>query len=223
LLIFRPVPESWRGQFLKEKATALAFKLVIFVLIPLGMMRVLFKWTWADLGFSLGDIPGQLAAAGLLILLFGGFNLLAGSAAAPIRKGLYSRKQVGFGYLLAFTWNFLETGLVEEFFFRAFLQTQFTLAFSSPLAGICLDSLVFGLAHAPGIYLRSGDKQGPLGEKPTLLNTILYAVIVLSTAGWFTGVLYWRIQSLLAPVLVHAGLDAAAHTPEFIQALKLPK
>jgi hypothetical protein len=45
----------------------------------------------------------------------------------------------------------------------------------------------------------------------------------LSTAGWFTGVLYWRIQSLLAPVLVHAGLDAAAHTPEFIQALKLPK
>jgi len=80
---------------------------------------------------------------------------------------------------------------------------------------------LFGLAHAPGIYLRRGDKLGPLGESPNALDTILYSVLVLGTTGWFTGLLYWRTQSLLAPILVHAAIDAVAHTAEFIEGLKL--
>jgi uncharacterized protein len=217
LLVFRTIPERWKGHFLKEKIAATSSKLIAFVLIPLAFMRLMWGWTWKELGFSVGDVSGQILAAAVLILFFGGFNLLAGSAAAPVRKGQFTGRQVMTGFGIAFGWNLLETGLVEEFFFRAFLQAQLISALGSPLAGICLASLVFGLAHAPGIYLRSGDRLGPLGEKPTLANSILYSVIVLSASGWFTGLLYWRTQSLLAPVLVHAAVDAVAHTTEFIK------
>ena len=127
------------------------------------------------------------------------------------------------GLSIAFMWNIIEVGLVEEFFFRAFLQTRLINFLGSPLAGICLASLLFGLAHAPGIYLRSGDKLGPLGEHPSLLNSILYAIVVLSPTGWFTGLLFLRTQSLLAPILVHVAIDTVAHTAEFIEGLKIRK
>jgi uncharacterized protein len=221
LLVLRPAPKDRPDQFMKEKISSLAFKLLVFVFIPLAILRLVWHVSWADLGFSAGDMPGQLFAAAVLILCFGGFNFFAGSAAAPIRKHQYSTRQALLGLGVAFLWNILETGLVEEFYFRAFIQTQLTNAFNSPFAGICLASLLFGLAHAPGIYLRSGDKSGPLGEKPTLLNSILYSVVVLSTAGWSTGLLYWKTQSLLAPILVHAATDAVAHAVELIEGLHL--
>lgn len=84
-------------------------------------------------------------------------------------------------------------------------------------------SLLFGLAHAPGIYLRRGDQHGPLGEHPSLLDTILYAILALSPTGWFTGLLYFRTQSLLAPILVHSIVDAVAHTTEFIEGFRIQR
>jgi membrane protease YdiL (CAAX protease family) len=221
LLVIKPPPDNLPGRFLREKAADLSFKLLVFVILPLAVLRIFWGTSYAALGFTAGDVPGQLFAAAILILIFGGFNYLFGSAAAPIRKHQFSGKQVVSGLSLAFVWNIFETGLVEEFFFRAFLQARLIDSFGSPLGGICLTSLLFGLAHAPGIYLRRGEKRGPLGEKPALIDTLLYAVLVLSPTGWFTGLLYWRTQSLFAPILVHAALDAVAHTVEFIDGLRL--
>lgn len=223
VLILKPAPKNLPGQFLREKFATLVFKLIIFVVIPLASLRIFWDVPWADLGLVGGDVRGQMFSAILLMLLFGGFNYFAGSAAAPLRKHQFSGRQAALGLSLAFAWNLLETGLVEEFFFRAFLQTRLINTLGSPLAGICLTSLIFGLAHAPGIYLRSGDRSGPLGEKPSLVDAVLYGLVVLSSAGWFTGLLYWRTQSLLAPILVHAAVDAVAHTVEFIEGLKLAK
>lgn len=223
LLVWRKTPEGWKGHFLKEKAASLVFKLPVFVLLPMLALRLVWQESWANLGFSWGNVPGQLLAAAVMMLLFGGFNLLAGSGAAPLRNRQFSGRQMILGGTLTFLWNLVEVGLVEEFFFRAFVQTRLMGALGSPLAGICAASLLFGLAHAPGIYLRKGDRLGPLGEKPTLLNAILYAILVLSPAGWFTGLLFWRTQSLLAPILVHAAIDTAAHTAEFITGLKIRK
>ncbi|MBN2147795.1 MAG: CPBP family intramembrane metalloprotease [Anaerolineales bacterium] len=223
LLVVKPAPKNLPGQFLKEKIAAISFKLLFFVLIPLACLRLFWHVSWADLGFTGGDVPGQFFAAALLILVFGGFNYVAGSAARPMREGQFSGRQVGLGLAVAFVWNVLEVGLVEEFFFRGFVQTRLVNALGSPLAGICLTSLLFGLAHAPGIYLRRADKVGPLGEKPSLLNALLYAIMVLSPTGWFTGLLYWRTQSLLAPIVVHAAIDAVAHAVEFIEGLRIRK
>ena len=214
-----PVPISWREAFFKKSIATLGFKLVVFVLVPLAALRLFWHVSWADLGFSAGDVPAQLRTAALLILLFGGFNLIAGGAAAPIRNRQFTMGHVAGGMSLAFLWNLVEVGLVEEFFFRAFLQGRATAFFDSPAAGICAASLLFGLAHAPGIYLRRGERHGPLGEQPTLIDSILYAILGLSPTGWFTGLLYGRCQSLLAPILVHAAVDAVAHTAEFLDGL----
>jgi membrane protease YdiL (CAAX protease family) len=223
LLVIKPNGSDLPGHFWREKFADLFFKLAVFVVLPLAVQRIFWGTSFVALGFTLGDVPGQLFAAAILILVFGGFNFWFGSAAAPIRKRQFDRQEVACGLSLAFMWNIFETGLVEEFFFRAFLQRQLINFFASPLVGICLASLLFGLAHAPGIYLRRGDERGPLGEKPALLDTLLYAVLVLSPTGWFTGLLYWRMQSLLAPILVHAAVDAVAHTVEFINGLRWRK
>jgi membrane protease YdiL (CAAX protease family) len=210
-------PAAKLDGFIKKQLRSVGIKLLVFVFIPLLVLRLFWKIKWSELGFSQGNLPGQLLLALALILLFGGFNLLAGSAAAPIRARQFNAKQLSLGYGLAFGWNIVETGLVEEFFFRAFLQTSLVNYLHSPISGIAATSLLFGLAHAPGIYLRGGDKSGPLGEHPSLLNSILYSILVLSPAGWFTGLLFWRTQSLIAPILVHAGVDAVASTAEFIR------
>jgi membrane protease YdiL (CAAX protease family) len=214
-----PTPNSWKEHYFKKQIAALVFKLVVFVLIPLLALRLVWHSSWTSLGFSKGDVSGQLRAAGLLILVFGGFNLLVGGAAAPIRKRQFTLGQIATGIGLAYLWNIVEVGLVEEFYFRAFLQGRFTAFFDSPAAGICAASLLFGLAHAPGIYLRRGDRHGPLGEHPTLIDSILYAILGLSPTGWFTGLLYCRCQSLLAPILVHAAVDAVAHAAEFLEGM----
>jgi membrane protease YdiL (CAAX protease family) len=205
--------------FIHKKIHDIRFKILFFVLIPVLALRVFWGASWAELGFTQGNLPSQLLTAAVLIFLLGGFNLVAGGAAAPIRARLFNARQLVLGFGLAFAWESLEAGLVEEFFFRGFLQARLVNYMDSPVGGICAASLLFGLAHAPGIYLRGGDKFGPLGERPTLLNSILYAILALSPTGWFTGLLFWRTQSLIAPILVHGGIDAVAATAEFIQGL----
>jgi membrane protease YdiL (CAAX protease family) len=217
------LPANQQERSIKIKLYTLGYKLLLFVVFPLVFLRLGWNRTWAELGFSAGNAAGQMLASALLILIFGAFNLLAGSAAKPIRARQFSARQLAAGMSLASLWNILEVGLVEEFYFRAFVQGRLAGYLGSPVAGICLASLLFGLAHAPGIYLRRGDEHGPLGATPTLLNSILYAILALSPTGWFTGLLYWRAQSLLAPILVHAAVDAVAHTPEFIEELGIQK
>jgi membrane protease YdiL (CAAX protease family) len=205
--------------FIKKRFFSIGIKLLFFVLIPLLALRLFWGIGWVELAFSAGNVSSQLISAALLLLLLGGFNLLVGSAAAPIRAHRFNAKQLTFGFGFAFLWDIVEAGLVEEFFFRVFLQARLVSYLHSPIAGIAAASLLFGLAHAPGIYLRKGDEKGVLGARPTLLNSVLYSILALSPAGWFTGLLFWRTQSLLAPILLHGGVDAVASTAEFIQGL----
>src|SRR5512135_895134 len=55
-----PVPKSWQGQPFKKKFATLAFKLVVFVLVPLAALKLIWRASWADLGFSAGKITAQL-------------------------------------------------------------------------------------------------------------------------------------------------------------------
>jgi membrane protease YdiL (CAAX protease family) len=81
------------------------------------------------------------------------FQFFVGSAAAPVRTGELTSRQLLIGLPLCFIWLTLEVGLVEEFFFRALLQARLAAYFRSEVTGVVLMSLIFGFAHVPGFVL----------------------------------------------------------------------
>ena len=116
---------------------------------------------------------------------------------------------------LSFAWIAVEAGLNEEFLFRAVVQTRLSALLKSPIAAICLTALLFGLAHAPGLYLRGG--LGDDGASHNLALVIAYAIGVLSPLGLLFGVIYARTKSLLLVVLLHGVVDVLPNLPEFIR------
>jgi hypothetical protein len=58
----------------------------------------------------------------------------------------------------------------------------------SDVGGIALTSLLFGLAHAPGLYLRPGMTQEAVGAHPWLM-AVGYSIVITSVAGVLLGVL----------------------------------
>jgi membrane protease YdiL (CAAX protease family) len=116
---------------------------------------------------------------------------------------------------LGFAWMAVEAGLNEEFLFRAVLQTRFSALFKSPIAAICITALLFGLAHAPGLYLRGGVDDS--GASHDLLAVIAYTIGVLSPMGLLFGLIYARTKSLLLVVLLHGTVDVLPNMPDFIR------
>ena len=111
----------------------------------------------------------------------------------------------------------MEAGLCEEFLFRAFLQTRLADALNSELAGVCLGALVFGLAHAPGLYLRGQALLEGADAHPTILWAIAYSVAIISPAGLLFGTLWSRTRSLGLVVVLHALTDLLPDLASFIQ------
>src|SRR4029079_4623004 len=97
---------------------------------------------------------------------------------APIRRGEFSAMQLAIGLPICFAWLFFEAGLVEEFFFRALLQTRLAAWFQSEISGVALMALFFGLSHAPGFFLRGAGLSDAIGENPSAIDSIAYAIVV---------------------------------------------
>src|SRR5439155_10140948 len=101
-------------------------------------------------------------------LLVGGaliaFQYVLGGAAAPLREGKFAAYELFLGLPLCFAWLTIEVGLVEEFFFRALVQSQLAAWFKSEVGGVVLMSLIFGLAHAR-VHFSSSGKRGRSGSK----------------------------------------------------------
>ena len=85
---------------------------------------------------------------------------------------------------------FLFIALLEELFFRGFLQTLISNSLANPRLGQALVSCLFGLfhiLHAPFPNWRY--------------------VLLASVAGWFYGSAFAKTGSLLASALTHAMVD----------------
>lgn len=116
---------------------------------------------------------------------------------------------------LAYAWLTVEAGLNEEFLYRAVLQTRLSALFQSPIAAICVTALLFGLAHAPGLYLRGGLEDD--GASHNLLAVITYTIAVLSPMGLLFGLIYARTKSLLLVVLLHGMVDVLPNLADFFR------
>jgi len=184
-------------------------KLLLFVLVPAVVFSALFKYSLRDYGLQFdgaawkSHVPVLVGMVLVLVL----FQYFLGGRAAPVRHGEFSAVQLAVGLPVAFLWLAVEVGLVEEFFFRALLQSRLSAYFRSELSGVVLASLVFGLAHAPGIYLRGADAITPGGGPPSLVAAVCYSIAVLSVTGFFLGLVWARTKNLLLVVIIHAAGD----------------
>ena len=135
------------------------------------------------------------------------FQYFFSGGGAAFRRENFTALQLFVGLPLCFVWLFVEAGLVEEFFFRGLVQSQFAAVFKSEVSGVVFMSLIFGLAHAPGfIFRRAGEVEG-LGSNPSALDAVAYSIAVLAVSGITFGVIWARTKDLFALILIHAAGD----------------
>ena len=197
-----------------QEVVVLAYKLVIHVAIPAaiivmvgGTVRPLL-----DAGIKRRGFWSTLIVLGLLMIALlavvspslkeiGALNLTPGALIPWL--------------LAAFAWIAIEAGLCEEFLFRACLQSRLTAWLQSPAAAIVASSLLFALAHWPGLYFRGGP--GVDGWSSDPLQVAAFTIATLSPLSIALGLLWARSRSLLLVVMVHAAIDVLPFTSEFVK------
>ncbi|MFN2622049.1 MAG: lysostaphin resistance A-like protein [Chthoniobacterales bacterium] len=214
------LPANWlaspRGKFF----VVFARKLIVFVAIPFVLFRFLFGYRWRDFGLQwegLRALKGNHLA--VVVILSGAillFQYFLGQGAASIRRGELNAAQIAVGIPLCFLWLFVETGLVEEFFFRGLVQTRCAAWFKSEVSGVALMALLFGLTHAPGFILRHAGLEEAIGPDPSPADAIAYAIVILSVGGIFFGIVWARTKNLWAVMFIHAATDLLPNLKRFV-------
>jgi membrane protease YdiL (CAAX protease family) len=190
-----------------KSVVILAAKLVVAVLLPLLVFCRGWKYRVHEL------LPISFAALRhwrplfWMFLATVGMQAVLGGGLSRIRAEEISGWTLMWGVPFAYLWLALEAGLVEEFFFRVLVQSRVAAWLRSETAGIVVMCLLFGLAHAPGLYLRTSKTMESLGQNPSALAAVAYSIAVVSVAGLFLGILWSRTRNLLLVVLVHAAGD----------------
>jgi membrane protease YdiL (CAAX protease family) len=113
-------------------------------------------------------------------------------------------------------WQTIEAGLCEEVLFRRLLQEKISLATGSQVAAVAWASLLFGLAHAPGLWMRGGHlMEGVAHATPTW--AVAYSIVMIAPAGIAFGVLWARTRSLWLLVPLHGLVDLLPQLAPFIR------
>ncbi|HEY5642633.1 MAG TPA: CPBP family intramembrane glutamic endopeptidase [Woeseiaceae bacterium] len=203
----------------------IAKKVLVFVVIPYVVLSTLFGYRWRDFGF-VGNLkqamtPRVLLLMAVFFLLYFAIQFLVGQAAQPVFRGDFPALTVILGGVLIYATLIIEVGLVEEFFFRAVLQTRLAAWLQSEAAGVVMMSLIFGLAHAPGLYLRGAGAVTELGATPGAVSVLAYSIAILSLAGVAFGVIWAMTRNIYALILIHAWVDTLPGLPEFIETFGL--
>lgn len=215
------LPESMVGEATTE-VVAVLFKVIVFVVVPFTCYRILYGFTWRDFGlvqswsaaFSKSNVVIFVTMSALFMVL----QWFGGRAAAPIRDGAFSSPELLLGLPLAFAWLLIEVGLVEEFFFRSLVQDRLAGLMKSEWLGIAIASLLFGIAHAPGMYFRgAGDVEG-LGSNPSFLMCMGYCIAVQSAAGIPFAIIWSKTRNLWLVMAIHASGDLLSNFPSLVKA-----
>lgn len=160
---------------------------------------VIAAWTWVfirpvpELGYEFWFSIRTLRVAGVNFALFA-------VIAIPLSLAMHftqwnPRSRVFPAFFVDFIEIFLFVALLEELFFRGFLQTLVSKSLKSSLAGRVIISCLFGLFHI---------LHAPFPNwKYVLLATV---------AGWFYGTAFIKAGNLMAPALTHAMVDTAWRT-----------
>ncbi len=198
----------------------LALKVAMFVVIPAVALLVFGGYKLRELA------PVSLTWSALKPALWMSFAVLLmqmvlGRGLQDIHRAHLPAWVIVAAAPLAFVWLVIEVGVVEEFFFRTLLQERLAAVLHSPAAGLLLAALLFGLVHAPGLYLRPAATQEAIGLHPRLMLAVGYSIVLTSLAGLFIGVLWMRTKNFAVVVLVHAAGDLLPYLVPWVKAFHL--
>jgi membrane protease YdiL (CAAX protease family) len=198
----------------------MAAKLLVLVVFPAAIMQMKFGYRLRQLAPMSARTRQLLVALGMSLLLLA-FQALLGRGLRDIASAHPPPSLLWYGLPLTFLWLALEAGVVEEFFFRVLLQTRISAVLESELGAIVFMSVIFGLAHAPGLYLRTGLTQEGLSPHPSLVMAIGYSIVITSVAGFFLGILWARTRNFALVVVVHAMGDLLPNVLPTLRSLRL--
>ncbi len=226
-LVFGPqwvdswLPHQWVTSDRARFIVSLSRKLIIFVFLPFFLFGPLCGYRLSDFGWQKAGVR-ELWRSHLPVVVIGSGAILAfqfflGGGAAPIRAGKLTTHQLVVGLPLCLVWLAIEAGLVEEFFFRALIQSRLSAWFRSETTGVALMALIFGLAHAPGFIFRHAGTVEGLGANPSAVDALAYSVVILSVSGVFLGIIWARTKSIFAVVVIHAATDLLPNLPGFVK------
>jgi membrane protease YdiL (CAAX protease family) len=205
------LPASWIESARIKTFITLAKKLIVFVAVPFAIFRFGFGYRLRDFGIQSEGLRALRRNHLAVVLVVGGaflaFQYFLSGGGAAFRHGHFTAYQLLIGLPLCFIWLFIEAGLVEEFFFRALIQSHLAAAFKSEVSGTVLMSLIFGLAHAPGFIFRHAGEVEGLGSNPSAVDAVAYSIVVLAISGVTFGVIWARTKNLFAVMLIHAAGD----------------
>jgi membrane protease YdiL (CAAX protease family) len=218
-LINKLIPQTIIAVQWKNSIAIVIKKLFIFVVAPFFIYQAA-GFSLMDFGFitkpkNLFNKKNLLVFAVLSVLILMYQFFLSGGA-QPLRDGKFSLHQLLIGLPLLFLWLFIEVGLVEEFFFRAVLQSRIAVLLKSPVAGIVISGLIFGLAHAPGLYLRGAESEG-ISEQLPFSFWAAYTISAMSVAGIFLGIVWQLTKNLYLVMALHAMVDLLPNFNEFVK------
>ena len=215
------LPSGWTDSLRIKSIITLAKKLIVFVAIPFAIFRFSFGYRIRDFGVQREGLRALRGSHLPVVLVVGGvfvaFQYFFSGGGASFRHGHFTAYQLIVGLPLCFIWLFVEAGLVEEFFFRALVQSQLATAFKSEVSGVVLMSLIFGLAHTPGFIFRHAGEVEGLGAHPGAFDAIAYCIVVLAVSGVTFGAVWARTKNLFALMLIHAAGDLLPNFASFAQ------
>lgn len=198
----------------EQDAIVLVGKLVAHVVLPAGLLMVLgariaplFDTGIGRRGFWPVLIVLSLIFLGLLSVVSPSLQQIA-----ALHPGVAT---LLWAAPASYLWITLEAGLCEEFLFRAVLQTRLAAVLRSPLAAVPLASILFALAHVPGLYLRGGPEVD--GWSPDVIQVMAFTIATLSPLSLFFGVVWARTRSLLLVAMLHGMIDVLPNMTEFLQ------
>jgi uncharacterized protein len=209
--IDKHLPSSWIDSARTKFFITLGKKLIVFVAIPFAIFRFGFGYRLRDFGIQAEGLRALRYSHLPVVVVMGGaflaFQYFLSGGGAAFQHGQFPINQLLIGLPICFIWLFVEAGLVEEFFFRALIQSHLAAAFESEVSGTVLMSLIFGLAHAPGFIFRHAGEVEGLGSNPSALDAVAYSIVVLAMSGVTFGVVWARTKNLFAVMLIHAAGD----------------
>ena len=196
------VVRGWSQDEGVQWAAIVAAKLVSFVLVPFLLMRGLFGYGVRDFVDVRAGLRGHWRPLVVVGLALVAFQLVFGRAGRELPALEASPATLSVATSLALARMTVEAGVVEEFFFRVLMLERLAKLLRSGAWALVITSLLFGLAHAPGLYLRPELTGEGLGDS-SLLIAVGYSVVVLSVAGFLFGTLWLRTRNLLLVALLH--------------------